>query len=190
MDGGAWRATVHGVAKSWTHPKWLSMQTGQPSKCLHHYCSRVYVCEFCLLLTKDTSLLPFPLLLRQNKPWKPSAREWQRVCGPVMCMREGLVIEPRPWRGYDNRGSVREYLKWKPEQRRDPGFQLCGCWCFDETMGDYVPGHWKPSRLPVDTSPTKGKQVTEPTWVILPASSELKPTQGNLRRNLCTLWDS
>ena len=26
MDGGAWRATVHRVAKSWTQPKRLSMQ--------------------------------------------------------------------------------------------------------------------------------------------------------------------
>ena len=26
MDRGAWRATVHGVTKSWTQPKQLSMQ--------------------------------------------------------------------------------------------------------------------------------------------------------------------
>ena len=25
MDRGVWRAIVHGVAKSWTHLKWLSM---------------------------------------------------------------------------------------------------------------------------------------------------------------------
>ena len=29
MDGGAWRATVHGVAKSWTQLKWLSMHVAR-----------------------------------------------------------------------------------------------------------------------------------------------------------------
>ena len=33
MDGGAWRAIVHGVGKSWTRPKQLSMP--------HRYFSRV-----------------------------------------------------------------------------------------------------------------------------------------------------
>ena len=55
----AWRTAVHGVAKRRTPPKWLSMQTGWPSKYLHP--SLVYVCEFCLLFTKETSLLLFPL---------------------------------------------------------------------------------------------------------------------------------
>ena len=34
MDRGAWWATVHGVAKSWTQLKWLSMhyQHGEPSR--------------------------------------------------------------------------------------------------------------------------------------------------------------
>ena len=36
MDGGAWRATVHGVAQSWTRMKWLDMhvcRSGFPLYC-------------------------------------------------------------------------------------------------------------------------------------------------------------
>ena len=32
MDRGAWQATVHSIAKSWTWPKWLSMYTHLPIK--------------------------------------------------------------------------------------------------------------------------------------------------------------
>ena len=31
MDGGAWQAMVHEVAKSWTQLKWFSMHTGRTS---------------------------------------------------------------------------------------------------------------------------------------------------------------
>ena len=32
MDRGAWQATVHSIAKSWTWPKWLSTHTHLPIK--------------------------------------------------------------------------------------------------------------------------------------------------------------
>ena len=38
MDRGAWRATVHGVAESWTELKWLSTHAHMhsPQKTHHH----------------------------------------------------------------------------------------------------------------------------------------------------------
>ena len=36
MDRGAWHATVHSIAKSWTQPKWLSTQVRIPCEELNY----------------------------------------------------------------------------------------------------------------------------------------------------------
>ena len=44
MDRGVWRAIVHGVAKSWTHLKWLSMHINTHTHIYNHIHTQVHAC--------------------------------------------------------------------------------------------------------------------------------------------------
>ena len=67
LDRGAWRDIVHGVAKSQTQQKWLSMHTRSPSWVI----TRSWVC------------CPPPFIQRSSgagKPGSPVNNPWKVVC--------------------------------------------------------------------------------------------------------------